>query len=66
MTVIEEHMANISDEQLRINIRESKQDLSDAAADCPESEWHQSCFAALVLYAQEAAKRGITETVKSH
>jgi HEPN domain-containing protein len=51
--------AAMSDDELRAFFDEAKADLTAAARDEPESEWHQSCFAAVMLAAMEAQARGI-------
>jgi hypothetical protein len=35
-------------------------DLEQAALEDPNSEWHQSCFAAVVIFSQELVARGLT------
>jgi hypothetical protein len=55
-----EYLSSLSDDELREHIVMAKVDLTVAAEDSPESEWHQACFAGLVMLAQEASKRGLT------
>lgn len=46
-----------SDDDLRTTFVEAKRDLEQAARDEPESEWHQGCFAAVILLSREMAAR---------
>lgn len=51
-----EHLTNLE----VINfLNQAKDDLDDATRDQPESEWHQSCFAAVLVMSQEALRRGL-------
>lgn len=50
----------MTDDELRHAIKVAKDDLAIAAADAPNSEWHQACFAGLFVYAGEASERGLT------
>lgn len=56
---IADHLAEMSDGALRMAFQQSEIDLAEAAAQQPNSDWHQSCFAALLIYGGELAKRGI-------
>jgi hypothetical protein len=56
---IEEHLAGMTDAELIAACEEAKTDLAEAAAQQPNSERHQECFAGLIVYAQELSKRGI-------
>jgi hypothetical protein len=56
---IEEHLAGMTDAQLIAAFKEAESDLKKAATEQPESEWHQSCFAGLLVFAGELSKRGI-------
>lgn len=51
-----------TDQQLIDLFNEAKLDLAKAAEDEPESEWHQACFAAVIMVSQEASKRGLKLT----
>lgn len=50
----------LSDIELKQAFEEAKRDLEKAAQNEPESEWHQACFAGVMIYALEAAERGIS------
>lgn len=54
-----EEIAELSDDQLLVAFNEAREDLAKAAHDEPNSEWHQCCFAATVIYAQELLDREI-------
>lgn len=56
---IDEYMNDMSDDELIKATKEAYNDLTIAAKDEPNSEWHQSCFAATILFADEMAKRGL-------
>ena len=55
----QEYLSGLSNEELMAKIGEAKYDLGRAANEEPNSKWHQSCFAAFFMMAQEAAKRGL-------
>lgn len=56
---ITEHLSELSEEALKSAFKQAESDLAEAAAQQPNSEWHQSCFAGLLIYGGELAKRGI-------
>lgn len=56
---IADYLAEKSDEELKAAFKDAESDLAEAAAQQHGSEWHQSCFAALLIYGGELAKRGI-------
>ena len=56
---IQNYLDSLNDDELRANAKTASFDLQAAAENDRDSEWHGSCFAATVLYAQEMTKRGI-------
>jgi hypothetical protein len=58
-TEIDEYLAGLSNEQLMAAFKQAEADLAAVAADEPNSEWHQACFAGVLIYAQEMNKRGL-------
>ena len=46
-----------SDAELKALYETIKYDLETAAEEEPDSEWHQSCFAALALVTEETKRR---------
>ena len=56
---IVDHLSELSDGALRMAFAEAESDLAKAAAEQPNSEWHEACFAGLLMYGGEMAKRGI-------
>ena len=56
---INEHLASLSDAGLLVAAKEAQSDLEQAAREEPNSEWHQECFAGLVIYAAEMSARGL-------
>lgn len=54
-----EQIATLTDEELRTAINEASDDLKKASKDEPESEWHEACFAAVILFSQEMSRRGL-------
>ena len=56
---IDEHLADLSDDELIAALEVAKTDLAVAAADKPNSEWHEACFAGVLTYCQEVQKRGL-------
>lgn len=56
---VTETVLSLPDEQLKEWLEMAKLDLEHAANSEPDSEWHQSCFAAVCMIAQELVKRGI-------
>ncbi len=59
---IDEYLADMTDEQLKSALTEAKDDLMKASRQHLNSEWHQSCFAATLLFSDEMNKRGIRLT----
>jgi len=55
------HLKSLSDMDLMLALDMAYEDTKKASIDEKESEWHQSCFAALFLYADEIKRRGLTE-----
>lgn len=55
----QEYLADMSDSDLVAALDVAKTDLTQAAATQPESEWHQSCFAGVLMFCMEMQKRGI-------
>lgn len=56
---IADHLSDLDDDALKAAFKEAENDLAEAAAQQPNSEWHESCFAALMIYGGELAKRRI-------
>jgi len=52
-------IADLSDAELIEAANTARDDLAKAAADEPEGEWHQACFAGVLVYAGELQKRGL-------
>lgn len=59
-------LAALSDDQLLAAFDEAREDLAQAAHDDSNSEWHQCCFAGVVIYAQELSDRGIRRQPTVH
>ena len=57
---VAEHMSDMSDSELLEAGRTALDDLATAAIDEPGSDWHQSCFAAVLIYAEEIQARHLT------
>lgn len=60
---IEAYLKGKTDAELLADIEEAKADLAAASKDQHESEWHEACFAGLIVLGNEASKRGILQTV---
>lgn len=56
---IENYLSELTDEQLIAAVKMAETDLANAASENPNSEWHQSCFAGLIIYAGEIRKHGL-------
>ncbi|HEY5800338.1 MAG TPA: hypothetical protein VIT92_08955 [Burkholderiaceae bacterium] len=56
---IDEFLEDLSDESLLAACREAQDDLAEAANTEPNSEWHEACFAGLVVLTTEMTKRGL-------
>ncbi len=54
---LQEHLDSFDDQGLLQALETAREDLEIAARDQNESEWHQSCFAAVMVYANECVKR---------
>lgn len=55
---VDQHMADLTDAELLQSIETVKADLTEAMQQA-NSERHCECFAAAVLYAHEAQRRGL-------
>lgn len=53
---IEKYLKSLSNEDLQKNLAEAWEELQNSF---PESERHQECFAAVVLFAQEKNNRNL-------
>ena len=53
------YMSAKTDQEILDGLRQAVVDTEDAARELNNSEWHEQCFAAAVVYAQEATRRGI-------
>lgn len=49
----------VTDAELVLMLDEATNDCSEAAKSDPNSEWHQTCFAAVWMLGQEFLRRGI-------
>lgn len=56
---INAHMKALSNSVLLEATESARIDLEIASKDRPESDEHQNCFAAFLLYSQECKKRGL-------
>ena len=54
-----EYLASLSNDDLLRKLREAGADLELAATTQRDSDWHSECFAAAVVYSQEAGRRRI-------
>lgn len=52
-------LKSLKDEQLKEFSEQVYADLEKASIEENNSEWHESCFAVMVVVAQEATRRGI-------
>lgn len=57
--VIDIYIASLSDAELVAKRNAAFADLANAADECPNSEWHEACFAASVIFAKAANQRGL-------
>jgi hypothetical protein len=56
---MDDYIASLSDQTLIDKMEVAWADLKEAAEKQNQSEWHQSCFAACVMFAKEMGKRGL-------
>ena len=54
-----DHLAALSDDELRKATITARDDLAQAATSQPNSEWHEACFAGALVYAGEMQRRGL-------
>jgi len=59
---VEDVLAGLSDRELLNALAVDQVDLEVAAEKEPNSDWHQACFAAVYVYAEEAGNRGIVNS----
>ena len=57
--MIATHLADLTDDELRQATITVRDDLAQAAADQPNTEWHEACFAGAMVYAGEMQRRGL-------
>ena len=62
----QEYVENLSDADLEREYQEANDALAKAAQDEPESEHHQACFAATLIFIYEMAKRGYQMRAPRH
>jgi len=61
---VEAFLLGISDDNLVYFANECAKDLELASKEQNNSEWHEACFAAFILFSQEIGKRGLKITDK--
>ena len=61
---ISELVAEMTDDELLCAASTARDDLAAAARDEPESEWHQGCFAAVMIYGIAMQERGLSLATK--
>ena len=54
---MDDYLHQLSDEDLCSLTQQAAIDLSEAAGNEPESEWHQACFAGFMALNMEVARR---------
>lgn len=54
-----EYLTSLPDATLISAYKGAENDLAQAAAQQPNSDWHQECFAGFVTLGEELRKRGI-------
>jgi hypothetical protein len=53
------YIRDLDDTQLLCLAKHARDDLAEAALISPESSWHEACFAAVLIFGFEMARRGI-------
>lgn len=61
---IDEYLADLSDDELITQARTAHDDLAEAARTQRNSEWHETCFAGVMVFAGELTKRGLSLATK--
>lgn len=61
---IASHLANLSDDEIIAQARTAHDDLAEAARTQRDSEWHEACFAGVMVFALELNKRGLSLAIK--
>lgn len=56
---IKQYLDSLSNSELLGNFFMAKTDLEKITKEQSNTEWHEACFAATILYLQEANKRGL-------
>jgi hypothetical protein len=56
---IEGMVADLSDDELLSRAKIANDDCVEAANTRRNSEWHDACFAACVVFSEELSKRGL-------
>ena len=52
-------LARLPDADLKAAFQEAVDDCQKAGTEQPNSEWHEACFAACVVFSQEVSRRGL-------
>lgn len=56
---IQKYLSSLNDTQVLECLATARDDILAISGNELNSEWHEACFAGLLTYAQEAAKRGL-------
>ncbi len=57
---IDGYLSAMTDSELVDAFKQAESDLAEAAAQKPNSDRHQECFAGLIVFCAELQKRGLT------
>lgn len=59
---IDAYLDAISDTELQQKMGEAYAELNTVSIEAPNSEWHESCFAAVIAFSQEIQKRALRKS----
>jgi hypothetical protein len=59
MLATDQYLRSRSDDEIQRLWDVAKRDLTAASRTTPNSEWHEACFAGVIVIGQEAVRRGL-------
>jgi len=66
MTQDVDEFSDMSDDEVLYWFEEACSDLAEVAAKEPNTEWHECCFAATIVLADEMSKRNLNRKAQVH
>lgn len=58
-----QYLQSLTNEELVESFETAKTDLEEVSDEDRNSEWHEACFAAVIVYGNEVVRRGIKKGI---